>query len=306
MAAISTTLQALTNHGGHIITSYDIYGGTYNLMREDMHQTGRDVSFVAPDDMSAIEAEIRDNTQVLFFETLTNPLLKPINLPALGELARRQRLLLVVDNTFLSPIFLRPLKHGAHIVIHSGTKYLNGHSDLTCGSAAGSRKYVDRIWAQMLRNGGSLDPMSCFLLERGMKTLAVRMHKHHENATALAAHLTQHPRIKHVYHPSIRDYPYPWLHKFCKDGYGGMLSFEVVGGDAAALKLLENLRVPAVATSLGGVESLVSLPFNTSHSSLTASQREAIGIRPGLVRFSAGIEDTRDLIDDLDRALAHL
>jgi cystathionine beta-lyase/cystathionine gamma-synthase len=303
MAAIATTLQALTNRGGHIVTSYDVYGGTYNLMREDMHQIGREVTFVDQTDCNQIERAIQDNTQILYFETLTNPLLKPIDLPRLGQIAAREHLLLVVDNTFLTPVFLKPLEHGAHIVIHSGTKYLNGHSDLTCGCASGSRKYIDRIWSQMLKSGGPLDAMSCFLLERGLKTLAVRMRAHHENASALVEFLSRHPRVRRVHHPLASDYEYSWVRSFCRDGYGGVMSFEVEGGDEAALRLMDNLEIATAATSLGGVETLVSLPFNTSHSSLTARQRADIGLLPGLVRYSVGIEDSRDLIRDLERAL---
>jgi cystathionine beta-lyase/cystathionine gamma-synthase len=306
MAAITTTLLALTNRGGHIISSRDVYGGTFNLLREDMHQLGRSVTFTDPTDIEAIRAAIRDETQVLFFETLTNPLLKAIPLARLGRLADEHNLLLVVDNTFLSPIHLRPLEHGAHVVIHSATKYLNGHSDVTAGAASGPRKYVDRIWQQMLKFGGSLDAMMCFLLERGLKTLALRMRRHSENAVAIAAFLAPHPAVRAVHHPSIEGYPCPWLLQVCPDGWGGMVGFEVHGGDEAALKLLDRLRLPVVATSLGGVESLVSLPFNTSHSFLTERQRHEVGIEPGLVRFSAGIEDTDDLIADLDQALAGL
>lgn len=306
MAAISTTLLALTNNGGHIVSSHDVYGGTYNLLREDMHQCGRAVTFVDATDLAAIEAAIQPNTQMLFFETLSNPLLKAIPLDGIVALARRYQLLVVLDNTFLSPVLARPLAHGADIVIHSCTKYLNGHSDVTAGVASGSRKYVDRIWGQMLKLGGSLEPMTAFLLERGIKTLSLRMRQHCANAAALAAALRAHPGIRHVYHPSLSDYPYPWVRDYCPDGYGGMVSFEVAGGDQAALRLMDLLRIPRMATSLGGVESLVSLPFNTSHSSLTRAQREAIGIRPGLVRYSAGIEDSGDLIADLYQALDKL
>jgi cystathionine beta-lyase/cystathionine gamma-synthase len=306
MAAITTTLLALTNHGGHIVSSRDVYGGTFNLLREDMHQLGRSVTFTDPTDIDAIRAAVRDETQVLFFETLTNPLLKAVPLIELGRLAREHNLLLVVDNTFLSPVYLRPLEHGAHIVIHSATKYLNGHSDVTAGVATGPRKYVDRVWSQLLKFGGSLDAMMCFLLERGLKTLALRMHRHNDNATTVAAFLATHPAIRQVHHPSRTDYPYRWLHEVCPDGWGGMVGFELHGGDEAALKLLDRLRLPVVATSLGGVESLVSLPFNTSHSFLTERQRHEVGIEPGLVRFSAGIEDPDDLLADLDQALSGL
>ncbi|EGX59853.1 Cys/Met metabolism pyridoxal-phosphate-dependent protein [Streptomyces zinciresistens K42] len=303
MAAITTTLLALTNRGGHIVTSRDVYGGSYNLLREDMYQLGRDVTFADATSMDAIVAAVRPQTQVLFFETLTNPLLKALPLAELGEYAERNHLLLVVDNTFLTPYCLRPLELGAHVVIHSATKYLGGHSDVTAGLAVGSRKYMDRLWKQMLKFGGSIDAFPCFLLERGLKTLALRMRAHVANADALAAFLAGHPKVRTVHHPSLPDYGYPAIREICRDGFGGMVSFEVAGGDEAALKLLERLTIPQVATSLGGVESLVSLPFNTSHSFLTEAQRRDIGIEPGLVRLSAGVEDTADLIADIDQAL---
>jgi cystathionine beta-lyase/cystathionine gamma-synthase len=303
MAAITTTLLALTNHGGHIVTSRDIYGGSFNLLREDMHQLGRDVTFTEPTDIDQIIAAVRPETQVLFFETLTNPLLKAAPLVELGEYAERNHLLLVVDNTFLTPYCLRPLEYGAHVVIHSATKYLGGHSDVTAGVAVGSRKYMDKVWRQLLKLGGSLDAFPCFLLERGLKTLAIRMRTHVENANRLAAFLAEHPMVTSLHHPTSADYAYPGIRELCPNGFGGMLAFEVVGGDEAALKFMERLTLPEVATSLGGVESLVSLPFNTSHSFLTLAQRRQVGINPGLVRLSVGIEDADDLIADIDQAL---
>lgn len=303
MAAISTTLMALTNSGGHVVSSYDVYGGTYNFLREDMHQNGRSVSLVDPTSIDAIRAAIRPNTQVLFFETMTNPLLKVVPLPEVVALGRELKLLVVVDNTFLSPIALKPLTLGAHVVIHSCTKYMNGHSDLTAGSATGSRKYMDRVWSQMLRFGGSADPWVCSLLERGLKTLALRMEAHHRNVDRIVQFLVKHPRVKRVYHPSITEPPDGWLARATSRRFGGMVSFEIEGGDEASLRLLPYFEVPTVATSLGGVESLVSLPFNTSHSSLTMARRQAVGILPGLVRYSVGIEDPDDLIRDLSNAL---
>ncbi len=306
MAAIATTLIALTNRGGHVLSSVDLYGGSYALLKEDMHQLGRSVSFVDPTDIGAIEAAIRPETQVLFFETLTNPLLKALPLVELGRLARARDLLLIVDNTFLSPVLLRPLDYGANVVIHSCTKYLNGHSDLVAGVASGSRKYIDRIWAQMLKFGGHLEPITCFLLERGLKTLELRMQRHSENATQLVRALDGHPKVKRVYHPSVEGYEQPWVKHYCPDGYGGMLSFELRGGDDAALAFTQALTVPAIATSLGGVESLVSLPFNTSHSILTQKQRRDAGINPGLVRYSCGIENYADIVNDALRALSQV
>jgi cystathionine beta-lyase/cystathionine gamma-synthase len=306
MAAIATTLLTLTNRGGHIVSSRDVYGGTYNLLREEMPQYGRSVTFSDTSDVDKIASAIQPNTQVLFFETLTNPLLKAAPIVELARLAEQDNLLLIIDNTFLTPYCLRPLDLGAHVVVHSATKYLGGHSDLTAGVAAGSRKYMDRVWTTMLKLGGSLDAFPCFLLERGLKTLAVRMRAHIDNADRIAAFLAQHPRITAVHHPSLPGYAYPWLREHCRSGYGGMVSFEVDGGDEAALKFLERLTIPAVATSLGGVESLVSLPFNTSHSFLTVRQRRELGIQPGLVRLSVGIEDAEDLITDIDAALTGL
>lgn len=303
MAAIATTVLALTNHGGHIVTAHDVYGGTYNLMREDMHTTGRSVSFVDCTDVAAVAAAIRPETQMILLEGLTNPLLKAPPLAELAALAHQHSILLVVDNTLLSPACVRPAELGADIVVHSATKYLNGHSDLTAGVVAGSRKFIDRVWAQALRLGGTLEPFSCFLLERGLKTLAVRMRAHSENAAGLARLLADHPRVARVHHPSLPDYSYPHLREYAKGGYGGMVSFEVEGGDDAALRVMDRLRVARVATSLGGVETLASMPFNTSHSSLTQAQRTGIGIRPGLIRYSAGIEDLDDLWSDLEQAL---
>ncbi|MGH1438627.1 MAG: trans-sulfuration enzyme family protein [Cellvibrionaceae bacterium] len=303
MAAIATTIFALMNRGGHIISSYDVYGGTYNLLREDLHQAGREITFVDSTKIDEIEAAIQPNTQMFLFEGLSNPLLKGLPLKSICEIARKHDILVVIDNTFLSPTALKPLDYGVDVVIHSATKYLNGHSDMTAGVAAGSRKYMDRIWAQMLRFGGQLDPNSCFLLERGMKTLALRMKAHVENANAIAEALSQHAEIKKVYHPSLPDYEFDELKELCNGHYGGVVSFEIKGGDAAALRFLENLKIPQVATSLGGIESLVSMPFNTSHSSLNDHQRQLVGIRPGLVRLSVGVEDIDDLLSDISQAL---
>ena len=306
MSAITTTLVGLTNRGGHIISSFDVYGGTYNFLREDIHQLGRETTLVDGTDLAAVDAAIKPNTQVLFFETLSNPLLKALPLRGLASLAKARNLLLVVDNTFLSPICLRPLDEGVDIVLHSCSKYMNGHSDLIAGSVSGSRKYVDRIWSQMLKFGGNVNPLSAFLLERGLKTLALRMQAHVSNSKQLAAFLANHPKVTRVHHPSLPNYEYPWIQEYCRNGYGGMVSFEVKGGNEAALALLTHLKIPLVATSLGGVESLISLPFNTSHSFLTEKQRQQIGIMPGLIRLSVGVENIQDLTADFDTALGQI
>lgn len=298
MSAIASTIYALTNSGSHIISAYDVYGGSYNLLREDMPSAGREVTFVDPEDLDQIRAAVREETQVLFFETVTNPLLKTPPLREIAEIAHAADALLVVDNTFPTPILMQPLALGADVVVHSATKYLAGHSDLTAGAVVGSRKFVDRTWAQVLRFGGTMEPMSCFLLERGLKTLPLRIRAQSENALAIARFLAGREEVTAVHYPGL-DGRQPEL-----DGAGGgMVSFEVLGGDEAALAVLDRLRIPYVATSLGGVESLVSMPFNTSHSSLTSRQMAMIGINPGLVRYSAGIENVNDLITDLAQAL---
>lgn len=303
MAAITSTILSLTSPGGHVVTSRDLYGGTYNFMREDMHRFNREVSFVDPTNIDDIENAIKDNTQMLFFEVLTNPLLKTIPLKPLCELAKRKKLFLVVDNTFLTPYCLKPLEFGAHIVIHSATKYLNGHSDLIAGVASGSRKYMDRVWQQMLKFGGSLNPMDCFFLERGLKTLAIRMRAHHENASAIVNLLVKHPQVRKVHSPLTPYYPYPWAKNLLTNGAAGLISFEVIGGNEGGQRFMDNLRLAQVATSLGGVESLVSMPFNTSHSSLSVEQLKDVGIESGLVRLALGIEDVEDLINDISQAL---
>lgn len=303
MSAMAGAIYALTNSGSHIISAYDVYGGTYNLLREDLPSAGRTVSFVDPMDINAIEEAVRPETQMLVFESLTNPMLKAPNVRELARIAKNANALLVIDNTFLTPVNMRPLELGADLVIHSATKYLGGHSDLTAGVVVGRRKYLDRVWAQTLRLGGSLDAFCCFLLERGMKTLVLRVKKQNANATALASALAEHPQVERVYHPSIGGSQYEALSASTREGFGGMVSFEVKGGNQAGEKFMRRLAIPYVATSLGGVESLVSMPCNTSHSSLTEKQMAEVGINPGLVRFSSGIEDSDELIADAFQAL---
>ncbi|KAA3614419.1 MAG: aminotransferase class I/II-fold pyridoxal phosphate-dependent enzyme [Planctomycetota bacterium] len=303
MAAIAATVLALLEPGGHLLTSTDLYGGSYNFFQEELANMGRSVSFVDPRKLKGMEAAIRPNTELIFVELLSNPLLKVADLPALAALASRHRLRLVVDATFVSPIGCRPLEHGADLVVHSASKYLNGHSDLIAGAAIGSRKLVDRIWQRMLVFGSSLDPHACFLLERGLKTLALRMEAHHRNAFQVASFLQTHPKVRRVLFPGLESHPDFALAKGLLSRVGGMITFEIDGTDEQALALVQALKLPTEATSLGGVESLVSLPFNTSHAAFTAAQREAMGIRPGCVRLSVGIEDPADLIGDLNQAL---
>ncbi|MDX2283723.1 MAG: aminotransferase class I/II-fold pyridoxal phosphate-dependent enzyme [Bacteroidia bacterium] len=306
MAAISSTLLALASPGGHIVSAQDVYGGTFTLLNE-LHRYGLSVSWADPADPASVEAAIRPGTRVLFFESLSNPLLKLAALPQLAAIARRHGLLLVIDNTFLSPFSLRPLELGADVVVHSASKYLNGHSDVIAGAAAGPKALMDQVWRELIRLGGSLDPHACFLLERGMKTLAVRMRTHNAQALALAAWLETQPQVRRVFYPGLPSHP---QHALAADllpgGAGGVVAFELAGGKEAALRLLDLVQIPQPATSLGGVESLISLPFNTSHAPLPPEAQEAVGIRPGLVRLSVGIEALEDLQADLAQALQGL
>ncbi len=303
MAAITATVMALVDRGAHVVASADLYGGTYNLFNQEFPTFGMSATLVDPQDFAAIEAAIRPETQLMYFEAITNPLLKIIDIPRLAEIARRHGLRLVIDGTFAPPVAMRALEQGADVVVHSASKYLNGHSDLIAGVAAGPRKLIDMIWPRLLNYGGSLDPHACFLLERGLKTLAIRMRAHEESAHALARWLEGHPQVKRVFYPLLDSHPDRAVAKRLLKNGTGNVTFFIAGGDAAALRLVNALRIPKQATSLGGVESLVSLPFNTSQASYTARQRAAIGIDPGCVRLSVGIEDAADLIADFDQAL---
>lgn len=304
MAAIAASVLAMLDRGAHLIASKELYGGSYAFFHHELPSLGFSVSYVDPRDPNAVRAALRPNTMLLFFEAMTNPLLNLVDIAAMAAIARAAGAKLIVDATFVSPLGVRALDHGADLVLHSGSKYLNGHSDLICGAVAGSRKYVDRVWPRLLAYGGCLDPHACFLLERGLKTLALRMRAHEQGASAIAEYLARHRQVSWVRHTSRADHPDHALATRQLRQHSGVVAFALHGGDAAALALLPRLRLMREATSLGGVETLVSLPFNTSHAAFTAEQRAQIGIPPGCVRLSVGIEDAADLIADLDQALA--
>lgn len=306
MAAISTTLMALLDPGGHVVASNELYGGTYNFLNLELPNSGMAATLVDPMDYSAIEKSIQPNTQVMYFETITNPLLKVIDLERLADIAKRHGVRLVVDATFSTPIVTKPLDYGVDVVVHSATKYLNGHSDLVAGAALGPRKLIDGIWGRMLNYGGSLDPHACFLLERSLKTLGIRMRAHAHTAYQVAEYLEKHPQIEKVFHPMLPNHPSHDVALRMMGQGTGNVTFIVQGGDEAAIELVDRVKLARQATSLGGVETLISLPFNSSHSSYTTHQRIGLGIEPGCVRMSVGIEDPEDLIADLDQALAEI
>ena len=306
MAAISTTLMALLNSGDHIVASTDVYGGTYGLMTEELPRFGIETTMADMRDPSSYEAAIQPNTKILYIETLTNPVLKVCDIPAMVEVAKRHNLLCIIDNTFASPWACQPLTMGVDLVIHSTTKYLGGHSDIIGGAVVGSKELIAQIFPRKVHFGGSPDPHNCYLLERGMRTLHVRMPTICSNAATLATRLEAHPMIERVNHPSLPAHDdYEVANRVMPKGTG-MIGFVVKGGDDAALKFMRGLTMIYEATSLGGVESLVECPFNSSHMMIPEDVRHAAGLVPGYVRMSIGIEDVEDLWADLERGFANV
>jgi cystathionine beta-lyase/cystathionine gamma-synthase len=264
---------------------------------------GLEFSYVDTTDAANVENALRENTQLIFVETPTNPILAVADLEGIGKLARSRGVRLAVDNTFMSPYFLRPIELGASIVIHSTTKYLNGHSDSVGGVAVSARpEDAERIGFLQNTVGAIISPFDSFLILRGIKTLAVRMKQHDENGRRVAAFLAEHPRVKKVYYPGLPNHPQYERAKRQMSGFGGMIAFET-GSLAAARTVLDNVRLCALAESLGGVETLISHPATMTHASVPADQRARLGITDGLVRISVGIEDVDDIIADLDSAL---
>jgi cystathionine beta-lyase/cystathionine gamma-synthase len=306
MAAISTTLLALLNTGDHIVSCPDVYGGTYGLLTEELPRFGISHTMADIRDPASYEAAIEENTKILYIETLTNPMLKICDIPAFADIAKRHGLLLIIDNTFASPWGCRPLDMGVDLVIHSTTKYLGGHSDLIGGCVVGSAELITQIFKRKIHFGGCADPHNCYMLERGIRTLDVRMPRICENAATIAERLETHPMIEKVYHSSLASHPDSQIaHKVLPNG-SGMVAYVVKGGDANALTFMRNLKIIYEATSLGGVESLIECPFNSSHMSIPEDVRIAAGIVPGFVRMSIGIEDVEDLWADIEQALATL
>jgi len=305
MAAISAVVHLL-EAGDHVVVSEDVYGGTRRLFDGLMRRFGLDFSWVDMTDVSLIEAALRDNTRMIFVETPTNPTLRLADLKRVATLAGRRRARLVVDNTFMTPVQQRPLDYGADIVVHSTTKYLNGHSDSIGGAVISARvKDADRIgWIQNSA-GAILSPLDSFLVLRGIKTLALRIERHAGSAGKIARWLEAHPKVDHVNYPGLKSHPQHALARRQMSGFGGVISFDV-GSLGRAKKLLRRVRLCQLAESLGGVESLISHPATMTHASVPAVERERIGVRASLVRLSVGIEDVDDLLEDLQQSLAGL
>jgi cystathionine gamma-lyase len=306
LAAASTVLDLLDS-GSHVIAMDDLYGGTYRLFeRVRRRSAGLDFSFIDLNDASALKAALKPNTRMIWAETPTNPMLKLVDLARVGAFARKHGLLLVVDNTFCSPMLQRPLESGAHLVLHSATKYLNGHSDMVggvvvCGDDAALAEQMAFLHNSV---GAVAGPFDSFLAMRGLKTLHLRMRAHCESALELAAWLEKHPAIERVIYPGLKSHPQHALAKRQMDGFGGIVSVEVKGGLRKARKVLERCHLFALAESLGGVESLIEHPAIMTHASIPPANRKRLGISDSLIRLSVGVEDIADLRAELVHALS--
>ncbi|GGE43143.1 cystathionine gamma-synthase [Pullulanibacillus camelliae] len=302
MAAISSVMM-LFQSGDHIVMTDDVYGGTYRVISKVLNQFGLSVTFVDTSDEQAVEQAIQANTKAIYVETPTNPLLKITDITAISEMVHKHDLLLIVDNTFNTPYWQRPLDLGADIVLHSATKYISGHSDVVAGLAVVcNESLAERLHFIQNSVGAILGPQDSFLLLRGIRTLGIRMEAHEGNAGRIADYLTKHPQVSRVYYPGLATHQGHAIAKKQAEGFGGMISFDV-GSASKADQVLKKINYFTLAESLGAVESLTSVPARMTHASIPKERREALGITDGLIRISVGIEDVDDLIADLEAAL---
>jgi len=304
LAAAATVLDLLDS-GSHVIAMDDLYGGTYRLFeRVRRRSAGLDFSFVDLNDTQALRAALKPNTRMIWAETPTNPMLKLVDLAKVSAFAKKHGLILVVDNTFCSPMLQRPLEYGADLVVHSATKYLNGHSDMVGGVVvAGTKALAEQMAFLQNAVGAVSGPFDAFLAMRGLKTLHLRMRAHCENALQLASWLEKQPTIAKVIYPGLKSHPQHALAKKQMDGFGGIISVEIEGGLKKARRMLERCHLFALAESLGGVESLIEHPAIMTHASVPPATRKRLGINDGLIRLSVGVEDIQDLREELQEAL---
>jgi len=302
MAAVSAALIAMIPVGGHLLAQSSLYGGTLQFLKEDFPRLGRRVTFFNESDVSKLAQMMEKDTKGIYVESVSNPLTKILDLPAIVQFARAAKLVSFIDNTFLSPVNFHPHAMGFDIVLHSATKYLNGHTDVIAGVVAGKKSHVYEAARWLKHLGGSLDPFAGYLLNRGLKTLGVRLKWQNESALKLAQALEKLSSVRRVSYPGLASHPQHAQAKEWFRGFGGMLAFEYDGTAADTDAALRRLRIPFVAASLGGVETLVTRPTLTSHGWFTPAERKAMGIEDSLVRVSVGLEDTQDLIEDFTAA----
>jgi cystathionine beta-lyase/cystathionine gamma-synthase len=306
MCAVTTTVLGLLKSGDHIVAQRDIYGGVTKFFTQWLPKLGIEVTLVDTNDYEQHVRAIRANTKMLYLESPTNPVARVIDLKKVGGIAKKHNLISMIDSTFATPINQRPAEYGIDLVMHSGTKYFGGHSDLIAGIVAGRQDLIDQIHETRTTLGGSMDPHAAWLLLRGIKTLAVRVQRQNENALKIAQFLAQHPKVRRVFYPFLEGNPQRTLAMEQMSGGGGVLSFEVDGTGDDARRLAEALRLFTLAASLGGVDSLVTIPVLTSHAMISAEERRKMGVTEQLIRLSVGIESADDLIADLDRGLGTL
>jgi cystathionine beta-lyase/cystathionine gamma-synthase len=303
MAAIACLMTVL-KAGDHVVVSRNVYGGTYRYFTRILERYGLSFSWVDTTDLAAVEAAIGPETKMVYIETPTNPVMDITDIAAIAEISHARGARVAVDNTFLTPYLQRPLAFGADFVVHSATKFLNGHSDSICGVMVASTQ-EDADWFALVQKsaGAILSPFDCFLLMRGIKTLVVRMDRHEQNTRGIVEFLVAHPKVQRVLYPGLPDHPGHEIQKRQASGFGSMITIEM-GSFAAAKAMLERMQVMSFAESLGGVESLISHPASMTHASIPAERRAQLGLTDGMVRISVGIENVEDLLGDLEQALA--
>ncbi len=306
MGAITTSILALVKAGDHIVAQQDIYGGVTKFLSAWLPKLGVETTFFPTNHFDECERAIRPNTKILYLESPTNPTLRLVDLHKAAAIAKKHQLITFIDSTFATPINQRPAEFGIDLVLHSGTKYFGGHSDLICGVAAGRKELIDSIRSTRTTIGGTMDPHAAWLLLRGIKTLAVRVQRQNENALRVAEYLERHEKVRRVHYPMLKSHPQKALAIEQLRGGGGVLSFEVGDTGDDARRVAEALTLFTLAPSLGGVDSLVTLPVLTSHAMISAEHRAKMGVTDQMIRLSVGIENADDLIADLDKALAKI
>jgi len=301
--AAEATVMHLLKQGDHVISQEDLYGGTYRLFENVMKSFGLEFTFVGMDDRNEIEAAVKPNTRMMWIETVSNPLLNVVDVGMVAAIAKRHGLLTVADNTLPSPYLLKPIEYGIDLVVHSTTKYLNGHCDVVGGAVvAATEELAERVRFLSNAMGTCASPFDCWLVLRGIKTLPLRMRQHDENAAAIANFLEKHPKVKRVFYPGLKSHRHHKLAQKQMKGYGGMVSFEIGGGAKAVKSFLRNLHIFSLAESLGGVDSLAEHPATMSHASMPEDFRKKVGIKEDLIRLSIGLENIDDLKEDLEQA----
>jgi cystathionine beta-lyase/cystathionine gamma-synthase len=303
MAAISTTLLAMMSAGDHLLAQDCLYGGTHDLLTNDFASFGLSYDFIDGDDPDSWKGRLQPNTKAVYVEAMSNPMLQVADLEGVVRFAKEHGLITIIDNTFASPINFRPVEWGFDLSLHSGTKYLNGHSDIVAGACIGRADLIEKIKHKLNHLGGSMDPHAAFLLYRGMKTLALRVRYQNASALKIAQFLEGRPSVARVNYPGLESHPAHKRARHLFEGFGGVLSFELKGDARAAENFIQATQLPISAPSLGGVETLITRPATTSHSGMSMEDRKRLGISDGLIRVSVGIEATEDLIEDFDQAL---